>query len=341
MSGLLLHTIASALVGCLLFVVTATASAAGGSTTLTAPDVRYSVPEKGYVVLRRGDLEAVVVDNRKVDDSVLPDHAAGYHGVAALRHARQSRNLFVPTYSGLNFEHIHDGTLKPREILFEPRHARMELRLIGEHTVELYQPPTPYWGLESCMRYELLTNGAIELTFECIPRRDTFTNGYCGLFWASYIHQPESLDIHFRGVPEGSGSQPEWQRGITPKHGTLATHRPIDDQRSFAHDPAFPLELPFGFSRLRYTEPWCFGVCRGMAFLQMFRAQDRIWLTQSPSSGGSGCPAWDFQWFIPEPRVGKCYQLKMRAVYFPLNHPEDLVAVRQQVLQIVPHSQTH
>src|SRR5262245_46521836 len=78
-----------------------------GVTSLARPDVHYSVPEKPYVVLRRDGVEAVVVDNRKVDDSVLPGHAAGYHGLAALRHLRQPRNLFVPAYAGLNFEHIH------------------------------------------------------------------------------------------------------------------------------------------------------------------------------------------------------------------------------------------
>jgi len=232
-------------------------------------------------------------------------------------------------------EHIHDGTVQSREALFEPRHAPMELRFVNEFTAELYQRPTPFWGLESCMRYELLSGGGIELTFECIPRQATFSRGYFGLFWASYIDRPESLDIHFQGVPETGNSPPGWQRGITPKHGTFATHRGVEDHRTFAHDPEFPLELPFGFSRHRYIEPWYFGVCRGMAFVQIFRPQDRVWLTQSPSGGGTGSPAWDFQWFVAEPIVGRLYQLKMRAAYVPLEQPDDLASVRQQVHQVV------
>ena len=306
-----------------------------GATSLSNPDIRYTVPPGEYVVLRRGSLEAVVADNRRGSDAVLAGHAAGYHGIAALRHARQSRSLFVPAYAGLNFEHIHDGTVQPRAVLFEPRNAPMELRVIDEHTAELYQEPTPHWGLESCQRYELLPAGVIEMTFECIPRRDTFANGYIGLFWASYIDRPESLDIHFLGRRDGEDGAPGWQRGVTPAHGTLATHRAVGDPRAFTHDPAFPLELPFGFSRLRYAEPWYFGICRGMAFVQMFRPEDQVRLTQSPSGGGTGCPAWDFQWFIPQPRIGERYQLKMRAAYLPLDHPDDLDSVRSQVQQIV------
>lgn len=300
-------------------------------TSLDNPALRFSVPESGYVVLRRGDVEAVVVDNRAVNDAVLPGHAAGYHGIAALRHARHPRNLFVPTYSGLNFEHIHDGTVQPMDILFEPRRAPMELRVVSAHIAELYQPPTPHWGLESCLRYELRHDGVIEMTFECIPRRDTFRNGYIGLFWASYIDRPESLDIHFQGVSEGSPGPGEWQRGVTPSHGTLATHRGSEDTRAFPHDAAFPLTLPFGFSQLRFTEPWYYGVCRGMAWLQSFRPKDHVWLSQSPSGGGAGCPAWDFQWFISQPRVGQRYALTMRAAYLPLSDPGNLEQVRAQV----------
>lgn len=51
-------------------------------TSLSNPQLVYSVPDKPYVVLKRADVEAVVVDNRAVDDGVLPGHRAGYSGIA-------------------------------------------------------------------------------------------------------------------------------------------------------------------------------------------------------------------------------------------------------------------
>lgn len=301
-------------------------------TSLANATVRFTVPDKPYVVLRRGPLEAVVVDDRAVDDEVLPGHRAGYSGLGSLKYDRQPRNLFVPDYAGLNFEHIHDGTVQPREVLFEPRNAPMQLRVIDGHTAELHQPPTPHWGLESCTRYQLLEDGVIEMTFECIPRRDVFKNGYIGLFWASYIQQPESLDIHFIGRrSDEAGATPDWIRGITPAHGELPTHLAVDDRRDFAHDAAFPLTLVFNSSRHRYTDPWYFGVCRGMAFAQAFRAAEQVRFSQSPSGGGAGNPAWDFQWFIPNYRVGQRYELVMRALYGPVTNASNEAATRGQV----------
>lgn len=300
-------------------------------TTLSNPGLKYTVPETGYAVLKRGPIEAVIVDNRAVDDAVLPGHKAGYHGVGSLRHERQPRNLFVPSVSGLNFEHIHDGTVQPRNLLFEPRNAPMELRKINEFIAELYQPPTPHWGLESCMRYELLDSGVIELTFECIPRRDTYKNGYIGLFWASYIDQPESLDIHFRGRAKDAApdAPAQWIRGVTPKHGELATHLAATDDRAFPHAADFPLTLVFGESNSRYAEPWYVGRCRDMAFAQTFRVRDQVRLSQSPSGGGNGNPAWDFQWFIPAYKIGERYQLVMRAAYFPVAELTEAAALER------------
>lgn len=293
-------------------------------TTLSDPSIEYRVPEKPYVVLRRADVEAVVVDNRGVDDDVLPGHRAGYSGIASLKHAGRADNLFVPSYAGLNFEHIHDGTVRDRKVLFEPRNWPMELRVIDRHTAELYQSPTPNYGLESCLRYRLLEDGTTEMTLECVPRERSFTHGYVGLFWASYIHQPESLDIHFKGHAVDEPPAARWIRGVTPAHGTLSTHLASDDDRTFAHDPKFPLTLVFNRSQYRYAEPWYYGVSHGMALVYVFRPKDQIRMSQSPSGGGTGNPAWDFQYLIPDYEVGRRYQMVMRAMYVPYESPAEI-----------------
>ncbi len=295
-----------------------------GVLTLSPP--AGSEPKKPYVVLERGDVRAVIVNNEAVDDSVLPGHRAGYSGVASLTHRQCRENLFVPAYAGLNFEHIHDGTVQPREILFEPREATMTITRAGQDAAELHQPPTPHWQFESRLRYELLEDGVIEMTLECIPRARAFKNDYIGLFFASYIHQPESRDIHFLGVPaDQSSAKPQWIRGVTPAHGSFPTHLAVDDSRSFAYDPDFPLSLVFNLSNNRYSEPWYYGVNRGIAFVQMFRPSDEVRLSQSPSGGGQGNPAWDFQWFIPRYEVGRSYRFVMRAAYLPFTSRDQIV----------------
>ncbi|HZO53942.1 MAG TPA: hypothetical protein VFB63_14605 [Bryobacteraceae bacterium] len=304
-----------------------------GGTTLSQPAARFTRSDKPYAILKRGPIEIVVVTNDAVDDTVLPSHRAGYSGVAVLRHKHRAENLFVPGIAGLNFEHILDGTAHAdRKTQFEPRNWPMELRLINRHAVELCQTPTFYHALESCQRYELLRDGTIQLTIEVSARKASFRRGYVGLFWASYIHKPESLDIHFRGAPAAQPDprQSRWIRGVTPAHGVLSTHPALDDSRVFPHDEPFPLTLVHSLSEYRYTEPWYFGVSRGMAFVQMFRPKDRVRITQSPSGGGQGNPAWDFQFYVPDYEPDRVYQFVMRAAYLPFQSPEQIERVTRK-----------
>ena len=139
----------------------------------------------------------------------------------------------------------------------------------------------------------------------------------------------ESLDIFFRGRREGEqraeGKQEiGWIRGVTPRHGVQATHLAIGDERTFEHDADFPLSLVFQRSPWRYAQPWYYGISHGMAYVLMFRPGDQVRLTQSPSGGGRGNPAWDFQYFIPQYEVGTRYQFVMRAMYVPFESAEQI-----------------
>ncbi len=300
--------------------------AAPGVTSLTKADVKFTVPQAHHVVLSRAGVTAIIVDNSAVDVPELPGHREGYNGLAAFKHAGREQNLFVPSYAGLNFEHIHDGTMTVDRERFEPRKFPMQLRAIDEHTVELYQPPTANWKLESCGRYHLLQDGALEYTFECIPRADVFRKGYIGLFWASYINEPEDRAIYFQGRPVGTESGSDWIRSFSPKHGEASTHPPTGPLPNLSIPPDFSLTLVNHPSEYVYVEPWYYGMNGKTAYVQMFRPRDRIWFAQSPTGGGDKNPAWDFQWFITDYRVDEAYGFVMRAACLRFDSREQIEA---------------
>lgn len=306
--------------------------AAPGVTSLTNPRVQYQLTDAHTVVLKRGNVTAVIVDNSAVDSELLPGHRAGYNGLGSLKYTGQTDNLFVPSIAGLNFEHIHDGSVTLPE-KFEPRAHPMQLRIISEHIVELYQSPTPNWKLESCGRYQMLEDGTIEYTFECIPHEDLFKNGYIGLFWASYIQAPVDRRIHFYGKPKNQrNQQATFLHARTPAHGVDSTHAPegVRFLPKLAAD--FPLTLVNHPSGYVYSRPWYYGIRGNYAYTQMFRERDQIWFAQSPTGGGKQNPAWDFQWFIPNYQPGEAYGFIMRAHYGPWSDRATLESTIQKHL---------
>ncbi len=290
---------------------------APGVTSLTNSNVKYRLTDEHTVTLKRGNVTAVIIDNAAVDTEEVPKHRAGYNGLASLKYAGQKENLFVPPIAGLNFEHIHDGVSVLKE-KFEPRKFPMQIRIVSDDTVELYQAPTPNWKLESCGRYQMLDDGTIEYTFECIPHADIFKNGYIGLFWASYMQAPEDRRIRFYGKLKTKLNQPEKLIvARTPSHGVDSTHPPENAVFFPKLAADFPLTLVNHPSAYVYSQPWYYGISGDYSYTQIFRNRDQIWFAQSPTGGGAKNPAWDFQWFIPDYKVGEAYGFIMRASYTP------------------------
>ncbi len=48
-------------------------------------------------------------------------------------------------------------------------------------------------------------------------------------------------------------------------------------------------------------------------------------MTQSPSGGGTGNPAWDFQWMIPNYQINQRYQMVMRLQVLPFQGRGDVM----------------
>ena len=55
--------------------------------------------------------------------------------------------------------------------------------------------------------------------------------------------------------------------------------------------------------------------------------EDQVRLTQSPSGGGKGNPAWDFQFLISDYEIGQRYQYQLRALVVPYDSPEQIERV--------------
>lgn len=271
-----------------------------------------------FATFRASRLECVIGNN--AEDGV---HRDRYNGVFRMSTPEESVSPYVPFYAGLNLEHYFDG--RPRHedsaIFFEPRHAPMEFRKVNDTTAELYQPETPYWGVESWTTFELKDPYYIDMSYRCIPRKDVFEGGFMGVFWASYINAPLNKSIYFL-QGESTLEEPVWAQLCTQQHGRDSSVLWQGDHAELAYPPASDT-LFNSFSPFRYSVPFYYGRIRDMVLIYAFKPNPYLRFAHSPSGGGKTDagddtnPAWDFQLVIPDWKAGETYTLDMRAIYKP------------------------
>jgi len=287
-----------------------------------------------YAVMKVSRLQCTVGNNR-----ALGEHRAWYNGVFSLVSPDCQETPFVPFFSGLNLEHYFDGrpASDDRAIFFEPRSAPMAFRRINPTTAELHQAATPFYGVESTTRFELRDPYYLDMHFTCIPRKPDLAGNFLGVFWASYINDPENKAIYF--LAAGSTlDNPAWVQFLTQQHNRDSTVR----------NEADPVEIDFearnptlwnNLSPLRYSAPFFYGRFRNMVLVFIFKPDSRIRFSHSPSGGGETRakdghnPAWDFQLIIPDYQVGEQYQLRARLVYKPWKDRKDVLQEIQRYLQ--------
>lgn len=273
---------------------------------------------KSFVFVEAGQLKATFVDNSAFGEF----HRAGYNGIAELFHQQQDSSIFVPFYAGFNLEHIFGGDSLGE--IFEPRKAPMFLYQ-DENKILIYQPATPASSVENLTKFEIVAPHYIDVEFRCIIHsKNFFPHNYAGLFWASYINAPSNKHIYFWGQDKNQEGK-SWIAAYSSKHGFKSCHRWKNDNADYYFAPNFNLTLVNNFSDYKYDLPVYFGKYHNMAFAYFFDQSDGIRFSQSPTGGGATNPAWDFQYIIPNLKVGKEYSFKARLVYKPFISNEDIL----------------
>lgn len=274
------------------------------------------VQGRDYETIGIDDLRCVIGNNAR-----LGAHAPRYNGVFSMTAPGCTVSPFVEAYAGLNLEHYFDGRSRPADstVFFEPRNAPMTFERVGADAVELHQPPTPVFAVESWTRFHLKVPYALDMDFRCIPRKDVFQGGFFGVFWASYIRAPEDKSIYFL---EGGATldAPVWVQLCTQKHGAESCVWAADDTAVTPFQE--PGELLYANpSPLRYGERFYYGRVGNAVLIYMFAPGPVVRFAHSPSGGGNTAqgdaqnPAWDFQMIVPEYRIDQEYRLRMRLVY--------------------------
>jgi hypothetical protein len=272
-------------------------------------------------------LRVVVADN----EAYGPVHRAGYNGVAELARIGEGRNLFVPQYAGLNLEHIFSGDARSFGWnIFEPRRAPMQLVRRSPTQIELHQEKTEHWPLRSRITYEV-QGDAIDLAYCGTPTSDAWNkHGFVGIFFASYMQQPEDMSIEFigRSRPGRGDVRARWIKHLPEKHGVAANHRAAGSTWDPPLDEGFNIDLVKGRSDFEFLYPFYFGRSGANVFVLMFerpRGSNEVRFAQSPSGGGTGNPAWDFIFYQREYAVNREFCFRARAVFRPFTSREEIV----------------
>lgn len=268
------------------------------------------------VTLKAGALEAVLVTNANTDW-----HGSGYNGMARLVHKDQGEPLFIPVYSGFNFEHIFDG----QDAGFSPRGGALSLWRFGPNSAGIYRAAADCpWGLESMTRYTLVAPHCIDVDFTALPTQAKFSKDYFGMFWASYINNPRDRSIYFLGRTKGDRKSPSrWITATSPAHDSLSTHvASFEPEVWKSVDSSKWPGLAANFSNYEFDALFYFGRVRNMVWVYMFDKQaisgtQTLRFSQSPVGGGNLNPAWDFHVVVRPYKVGMPVTWRARCIYKP------------------------
>jgi len=290
--------------------------------------------ERHNVELHGGRLSALLVDN---------EGSAG-SGFSQLRHADfPERSLF--SWVGLNFEHVFNGVLADDyRSGSTPRNDPCHILVHSASSASLVWPAEgSSWGLACEMRFALSGANCVDIDFTITPTRPDiihhqFHPPYVAMMWASYLELARDRSIHFYGT---DGKNKGWMALGQESCGAFE-----QGAISCYGVPPLPWECNANAANLgqhfskKFLSPFYYGLVDGdgdpataddtMVFIMMFDQRQPIRFAMwnfFPGADGKADPhrpAWDWQFIVRNPRVGKTYGYKARLVYKRFVSPQDV-----------------
>lgn len=264
-------------------------------------------------------------------------------GFNPLTHGRYpDQNLFLDKAIGLNFEHILNGTARDKAInKFTPRLDRCSIHRLADAGASIvHAAEDSTWAIESEMRYVFSGSDAIDLEFTACPREDRFSLGYVAFMWASYMNRTRERRIHFYGEMDGEEGWVSFG-DPTPNGFETGTVSAVGVPDLPYEEGAETLNL-IENARKKFLYPFYYGLVDGdgrlettddtMAYIMMFDQRDPIrfamWNFYRDEAGhpDAHSPAWDWQFVIRNPVVGRRYGYRARVVYRPFAGQEDVAS---------------
>lgn len=304
------------------------------------PHVQFAMP----LVPVQNNGRAVFLESKSLLGRVLDNKAnAGRQGSGfnpLVYRAYPDQPIYSTNDTGLNFEHIFNGVAADKAIsMFTPRGDPVELVQESPTTVRLHWPAAiSSWGMDSQMTYTLTDPDAIDIEFSVTPTREKFGEGYAAFMWAGYMACTRDREIHFYGV---NGDREGW----------IAFGEDTDkgfETGTVSFQGVAPLPYERGSQTLNIIEhptkhflkPFYYGLVDGdhdltttndtLAYIMMFDQSAPIrfamWNFVKDTDGKADPhrPAWDWQFVIHHPEIGKQYRYRARLLIRPFTDREEI-----------------
>ena len=263
-------------------------------------------------LLQTDEIQAIIGDASR-------DGTSGqqYCGLWSLTSKHRQFNAFGNSYAGL----------LPGEI----RGNAPILEVVDDRIVALLKEADDKRPVDVNAIYEIKAPNVIDHSLTFIDRQDIRREdcSFREVSWCCYMNCPEDSRISFL-------SNGEWFRYISPEHGIGSNIAP-----SYLPDttlevwPEVEGRRPFHWDRIerRFDEPVYYGRLGQMVMILIFDQPQWLRFYCSPSGGGSSllsgktCPAWDFEWVIPDEDYSPDteYCLRVRLVYKKFVSDEDVL----------------